>query len=383
MFENEDIAPKTLYAEFCDEATRTFIESNKYLRWTAGDEISYFPEITYNMQYRFKGNTGDNSGAFEKITTDLVTGNSIAGCYAVYPYLESTTMSDDATISFAFSATQHYAENSFGLGANVMVAVAESKKDNVLSFKNACGYLKLQLCGEAAIKRIELSANRGELIAGDAKIVVDENNIPEMTISTGVATMTLDCGTGVVLSNDDARPTTFWLALPPVTFNEGITITIYDSEERVMTKSTTNKIVIERNMIQPMSAFEFEAEQSAISIASLAGVWHLTEWRGATPSFDVYMDIAESGDVTLYQRMESRYWDIYTSSATIADGVITGLYSDNVAWGASYEVAVADDTMTWVVVGDSSDVSVYTRSELPHDMPQESTRGNIADRRFL
>ena len=138
-------ASDTLYAEFAEENTRTYVEEGNKLRWTKGDEISYFPAITYNMQYRFKGETGDNSGAFAKVTTDLVTGNKLDNCYAVYPYIESTTMTDDGAISFELPATQHYAENSFGLGANVMVAITESEDDNVLRFKNAGGYLKLQL----------------------------------------------------------------------------------------------------------------------------------------------------------------------------------------------------------------------------------------------
>ena len=66
-------APDTLYAEFDEEDTRTYLEQEKYLRWTAGDEISYFPAITYNMHYRFTGKTGDNGGAFEKLTFERFT----------------------------------------------------------------------------------------------------------------------------------------------------------------------------------------------------------------------------------------------------------------------------------------------------------------------
>ena len=95
------------------------------------------------------------------------------------------------------------------------------------------------------------------------------------------------------------------------------------------------------------------------------------------------MDVDASGSITLYQRIESRYWSVYASSAEITNDVISGVYSDDVVWGASYEVSIDDDLMTWVAQNDTTDISVYTRSELPTDMPTESTRAANSDNRFL
>ena len=117
--------------------------------------------------------------------------------------------------------------------------------------------------------------------------------------------------------------------------------------------------------------------------SSIAGVWHLTSWRGATPSFEVYMDITATGGITLYQRIDSLYWEVYQSTAAIANGVISGVYTDNVAWGASYNVAVAGDSMTWTATNDSADVSIYTRSTLPASMPTAPTRAAVSAERFL
>ena len=98
---------------------------------------------------------------------------------------------------------------------------------------------------------------------------------------------------------------------------------------------------------------------------ALAGEWHLTEWRGAVPSFDVYLSISEDGVVTLWQRMESRLWETFYSIVSIDGGIIAGEYTDGVAWAASYHVAVDGDTMTWTNTADSGEVSVYTRCTLP------------------
>lgn len=119
--------------------------------------------------------------------------------------------------------------------------------------------------------------------------------------------------------------------------------------------------------------------------AAIAGTWHLTTWRDAVPSFDIYLDITANGVVTLYQRLESRAWECFYSSAAMEYGIIKGTYSDGVAWGATYyvNVDVEGNTMTWEDTADSSDISVYTRSELPEDIT--TTRGAEAtgEERFL
>lgn len=117
--------------------------------------------------------------------------------------------------------------------------------------------------------------------------------------------------------------------------------------------------------------------------SSLAGTWHLTQWRGAEPSFDVYLDISEAGVVTLWQKIEHRVWECYYSSANVENGIISGIYSDGVAWGASYYVTVVDSSMTWVDVNDATDISVYTRAELPEGLFEVATRSVVSNVRFL
>nr|MBR2110321.1 hypothetical protein [Alistipes sp.] len=55
------------------------------------------------------------------------------------------------------------------------------------------------------------------------------------------------------------------------------------------------------------------------------------------------------------------------------NGIISGQYSDGVAWSTSYSVALGDNTMTWIDTTDSTDISVYTRSELPDSLPSTAT----------
>lgn len=279
-------APETIYASFEEPTTRTYVEQDKYLRWHAEDEISFF-STTYNLQYCFAGNTGDNNGSFTKVTTDLVTGNALANNYAVYPYAASTAISDEGVISVTLPATQAYAENSFGRGANTMVAATNGTMDNVLRFKNVGGYLKLQLYGtDVTVKSVALQGNKGEKIAGEATITAAYGNDPVVTMAdTATDVVTIDCGEGVTLSNDATTPTTFWFVLPETTFAEGFTVTVTDPEGGTFEKSTSNSFTIDRNMIQPMKSLEVVIEEESTVVGPANNeIWYTsTDGAVVTP----------------------------------------------------------------------------------------------------
>ena len=373
-----EATPQRVYA-FCEAAdSRTFVDEQLTMHWSAYDRISLFAKCAANQQYLFEGSEGDTDGSFVLVPPTRVSGLKIAHNIAVYPYLQTTTIDANEKISMNVAAVESYAENSFGVGSNIMVARSNGTS---FSFRNCCGYLKLQLSGEATISRIELCGNNNEILAGKATITIAEDGIPVMTMVEGSTTLTLDCGEGVALSNSKTEPTTFWFALPTITFSKGITIAIYDTDERVVSKSTTKQVPITRNEVQPMSSFEVVFPSAGASMSAISGCWHLTSWRGAEPSFDVYMDVEASGNVTLYQRIASHGWEVYNSSAAIDNEIISGVYSDGVAWGASYGVELSGNTMTWVDTSDPSDISIYTRAELPTDIG--ITRAESSDYRFL
>ena len=251
----------TLTAAFDEDATRTYVENNKYLRWHEGDLISVFYGTTLNSQYKFIGNTGANSGEFEPIKSDnLSTGNALDRIYAVYPYDAEATISDLGVISYSMPATQTYAEESFGRGANVMVAATESLDDRFLGFKNACGYLKIKLHGGGVVTSIKLKGNNGEKIAGNATITATYGGVPDIVmLDDAMDSIILDCGDGVELSTDAENPTEFWIVVPPIEFSKGITIVAYsDKTDYEFTKSTDSPITIERNVVQPMKSLRAE-----------------------------------------------------------------------------------------------------------------------------
>ena len=257
---NESVNGKTFTASFEQNESRTYIEDGKYLRWTTGDYISLFNSNTLNQQYKFDGKTGDNSGTFSKVETTFGTGNDLNCHYAVYPYASDITITESGVITATLPAEQNYAENSFGLDANTMVAVTENTDDTFLKFKNAGGYLKLQLYGDnVTVKSITLTGNNNEKLAGAATITSVYGQDPTINMADdATGSVTLDCGEGVEIGSTTETATAFWIVIPPTTFENGFEVTITDVNDNEVTKSTSNEISIERNTIKPMPAFEVE-----------------------------------------------------------------------------------------------------------------------------
>lgn len=259
---------RTIYATFDneEEETKTYVENYKYLRWHEGDEISFFDATTYNSQYAFAGKDGDAEGEFNAVATG--EGTAIATTYGVYPYNAKTSISEEGVISVELPAIQAYGVNSFGKGANTMVAVGESATDDKLFFKNACGYLVVKLYNESGttVKSLVLKGNNEEKIAGAATITATHAGVPSVTMAdTATTSVTIDCGEGVELGTTAETATEFWFALPETTFEGGITITATDTEGKEYEKTTTKPVVITRNNVQPMKALgaEFVATKPA------------------------------------------------------------------------------------------------------------------------
>ena len=253
----------TTFTAGFEQDTRTYIQDGMLLRWNEGDRVSIFVGNTLNREYKFDGETGDNGGTFSVVDAPFGTGNELACHYAVYPYASGVKITEGGVVTATLPAEQSYAENSFGSGANTMVAATQDINDTFLQFKNVCGYLKLQFYGEnVTVKSITLTGNDREKLAGKATIVPFYDQEPAITMSDdATSTITLNCGDGVKLGTSAETATAFWIVVPPTTFDEGFEITITDINGSTFTKSTSKEVIIERNVIKPMSVFEVEVEE--------------------------------------------------------------------------------------------------------------------------
>lgn len=258
----EDAMPSApqLYAEIADESgSRTYLEQAKYMRWHADDEISAFLGNTLNQRYGFDGKTGANSGTFSQVSYQLGTGNPIEEIRAFYPYAASTSFDDIAgKVNYIFPKLQQYGEgDTYGQGANPMVATSSSTSDTFLYFRNICGFLKLQLYGDdVTVKAILVKGNQAEKLSGASVITAEYNADPSVAMADEATEgVVLDCGEGVVLSEDANNPTLFWIAIPPTTFEGGFTITIKGDNGKGHIQSTTKQRIITRNEYLQMPTF--------------------------------------------------------------------------------------------------------------------------------
>ena len=281
----------TFYASFedaVDETTKTYVDEKMKHRWTKDDRLSIFIRNTFNHEYKYDGETGANNGTFSAISgSERIADEEIRFLrnYAVYPYSVSNEMSEkggvDGFMSVVLPSVQKYAKNSFGLGANTMVAVTNFQEDNLLPFKNLCGYVVVKLYGTETVTSIKLEGNDGERISGKAEVQVFQ---PSVTmLKEGTTSITLDCGDGVTLGTTEETATEFWFCVPPVTFNKGFTVTATNSEGWQMVKSTSSSKEVVRNTKNALTPLEavFDKEpcnsQEFINTKNGMGIYSINE----------------------------------------------------------------------------------------------------------
>ena len=262
--------PETITVGF-EESDETRIQLNEAQKtvWTKGDLVSVFYRSDANQKWQYTGETGARTADLTCVDAGKATA-TMNRVVVVYPYSENYYINTETyTVQATLPAVQNYLKDSYGLNGNIMISQSEY---NNFSLKSVCGWLKLQLTGNGEkVKSITLRGNNGEQVAGelyinsaDATATLSSDTgsaddgetggaggglVFEDTILTEV---TLDCGDGVALSTE---PTAFYIALPPQTYTEGITVDITTINGLAMTQSTDKEVVIERNHIQPMTAF--------------------------------------------------------------------------------------------------------------------------------
>lgn len=277
--EENFVAPQSggemFYATFeqpVEDGTRVYANEDLLLRWTEDDRVSIFNKVTYNQQYKFLGETGDNSGGFSKVAgAEYVTGNPISHTVSVYPYQASTKITEGEVLTVTFPSEQHYAENTFGLGANTMVSVTA---DDFLQYKNVGGYLVLKLYGEGvSISSITLKGNNGEKLAGKATVTMPLDGVPTAALAEDATDqITLVCDTPVALGATAEESTEFWLVVPPTTFSKGFTLTVRDKAKGFFEKSTDKPLDLSRNMLSKMAALDIDIDTTSPVESTLAEI---------------------------------------------------------------------------------------------------------------
>ncbi len=271
---NRADVPETLTVGFEGDDTRIQLNEAQKTVWNAGDLVSVFYKSYDNLKFEFQGETGDRIGTLKRVGNGEAGNQMMDNMVVVYPYSDDYRVSlSTGAIDAYLPAVQYYTEGSYGVGSNLMVAQSEFTQ---FSLKSVCGWLRIDLTGEGQkVRKISLQGNNGEQLAG--LINVDTNTAEAILVSSMgeyddiengvggnvefdnsiITTLTLDCGEGVVLG---AEATSFYFAVPPQTFENGVTVEVKCESYEPMTLTTTEVLTIERNHIKPMESVEHDAE---------------------------------------------------------------------------------------------------------------------------
>ena len=328
-----DEAPETLVVGF-EESDETRIQLNEAQKtvWTKGDLVSVFYRSDANQKWQYTGETGARTAELKRVDAGNAT-ETMKRVVVVYPYNGNYYINTETyNVQASLPAVQNYLKDSYGTNGNIMISSSEY---NQFSLKSVCGWLKLQLTGDGeTIKSIKFRGNNGEQVAGELYINstdataalasdmgnADDNNAGGSLVfdDTILTEVTLDCGEGVALGKN---ATAFYIALPPQTFEQGFTVEIEDTEGYVMEQSTDKTLLIERNTIKPMAAFEFinPATPSAPAPASNE-IWY-TATAKVEPTFDDALVFGANA--------VSNIWDSETKRGIITfDGDVTMIGDD-------------------------------------------------------
>ena len=234
------------------EGTKVFMDENCRLYWNAGDRISFFPKTTQNCPFTFLGNDGDKSGDFSTIMQEGASATTVDKYYAAYPYREGNSIAADGTLTLELPAAQTYHAGTFDPQAQLMTAVSSTP---AMDFRNVCCVMGLQLYGAGVqVKSLTVSGKNGEILAGPMTVTAGDAPTFSFTGAATATAVTLTAETPVAL--DATTPTLFWIALPPVTFQDGFTLQVVDVNDQVFSKSTGKTISLQRNRAHRMAALE-------------------------------------------------------------------------------------------------------------------------------
>ena len=256
-------ASDELFAIIDDTAsTKTVMDSYNNILWSEGDLIAAFVRTSLGQKYMLKDSyVGKTSGAFSKVLSeesgDLVSGMELDHIVAYYPYsgaVGCVRSGESYSLNVVLPAEQTYSVESFGEGSWPMVAVSSSSN---LTFRNVCGGIKLQFKGNQKVTSIKLQGKNNEKLSGAAVVTAyadDSTPVIEM-LQTASTSVTLDCGEGVQLNETEA--TEFIIALPPMLFSKGFTVTVSGLDnEQTIESSNENKVLRSSLLVMPEVTLE-------------------------------------------------------------------------------------------------------------------------------
>lgn len=252
---------RTFVADF--EQTKTNLEPDgRKMIWSAGDKVGIFDAS--GVPQPFETKTGGASATF--------TGSATApsgSWYAFYPYSAKAKMGEKDGKHYLLSAIPEiqYAKKD-GVSDNVTLLVAKCAADETtLSFKHACGLVKIELPVECISVTLE---------------VLNPDNLWTQPLSGGVKVdvgaptnswSTLLCYTSVTLVGENGGNIpagTYYLAVKPIDFKGDVLLSIRNAENKIYVKNRTG-FTVGAGQIRPITINPGWVEDDGLNLFSEMG----------------------------------------------------------------------------------------------------------------
>lgn len=271
----------TAYTPEEQSDSRTYVDAQMKLHWTKGDLVSIFHGMLEPLKFGFRGETGATSGTYYNVdgifyAPDQSAPNNVA----IYPYAADHLLDEDTrAVTLTMPAEQTYVEDSFGLGANTMIAITSDVNDLALYFKNVGTYLNVRLWGEQqTVKSITVMATGGEALSGKAIVTPTYGGDPTCVMADEAVSpsVKLVCEEVVTVDATEENPKSFWLVLPPVTMARGFTATIENADGDTQTFAIDRSITFARNKYNTLTR-ELAIEKQQVAPITTSTISYTTD----------------------------------------------------------------------------------------------------------
>lgn len=319
--------------------------------WAANDAITI-----HNGETAYTFTTTDNATSAAQFEYDMQNGEYEAGegVMAVYPSGDYTADIANKTISAVIPVAQQAQIGTYYNNASVAVAYTE---DNTLQFKNATALLMFTINADK-VTHVYFEGNNQEPMLGNVNLTLDGEGAVsvEYTDDENVSEVEL-------YAYHDAenkyfeKGETYYIAVGPQTFNNGVTVKIrVDEGDKIEVKSTNKMLVTKSNVILNLGEFTYEAPALEWGLRG-----SMTNWNSDIPMplVDGWY-VVEGVEITANDefKFHSNYngW-LGVASVPVSEGETAVSESGGnikVAESAVYTVSLSEDetTMKLVKTGD-------------------------------
>lgn len=220
--------------------------NKKYVHhWTDGDQVYVFhgtTRATYSC-------TNAATGVFTKVVdSETPVSYTFTNYCAVFDNLSSDYYAPNANNRIRPAVGSYYTSSGDGYG-NVMVACSDDGETFV--FTSIVGWLKLQLKGTKSVSSIDVWGKNDEYTYGLCDVSFNVDLSFGTSWSFDGACNTVEFTSPAALNESTA--TAFYVAIPPVSFDDGIDVVVHYSDGTQSNFGTANTVVINANKVTPMA----------------------------------------------------------------------------------------------------------------------------------